>query len=148
MDNERHLVIQTINNFNTAYMKKDWDGVKKCLASTVHCFGTDTSEIINSVSDFEKITKNNWTKYEAIKLSSPMNLFIEMDKDAELADAVYYVMFNHVAGGKSTMNILHISAAFKKENGEWRIVHMVTGLSTMGETGKTEPIKIDDGTVK
>lgn len=134
LDNEKHAVIELINTFNSSYAKKDWDGLKKCLATTVHCFGTDTAEVMNSVSDFEKQTKNDWQLYDAIKLGTPRNLFIEIDKDGELANAIYELYFNVIHQGKGTQNISRFSVTFKKENGEWKIVHSLVQMATMGQS--------------
>ena len=134
LDNEKHAVIELINTFNSSYSKKDWDGVKKCLATIVHCFGTDTAEVINSVSDFEKNTKYDWQLYDAIKLGTPRNLFIEIDRDGELANAIYELFFNVVKQGKGSQNIARFSITFKKENGEWKIVHSLVQMATMGQS--------------
>jgi ketosteroid isomerase-like protein len=125
LDSARHNIIAAINNFNAAYMKKDWEGIKKLLSGTVHIFGTDSSAIINSVADYEKQLQKEWGAYDQGKLGAPNYLYIEMDKDAELASAVFQVMFVSVAGGKSMQIALRFSNTYKKENGEWKLVQMI-----------------------
>jgi len=125
LDSARHNVIVAIGNFNAAYMKKDWEGIKKLLSGTVHIFGTDSSAIINSVADYEKELQREWASYDQEKMGSPNYLYIEMDKDAELANAIYQVVFASVTGGKSSQNVLRFSNTYRKENGEWKLVQMI-----------------------
>ena len=125
LDSARHNIIVAINNFNAAYMKKDWEGIKKLLSGTVHIFGTDSSAIRNTVADYEKQLQKEWAAYDQEKLGAPNYLYIEMDKDAELANAVYQVMFVSVAGGKSRQVALRFSNTYKKENGEWKLAQMI-----------------------
>ena len=125
LDSARHNIIVAINNFNLAYIKKDWNAMNKLLSGTVHMFGTDSSAIINSVADYEKQLNKEWEKYDQVKISYPNYLFIEMDKDAELANAIYQVFFVSVKNGKSSQKILRFSDTYKKENGEWKLVQMI-----------------------
>lgn len=125
LDSARHNVIVAINSFNAAYIKKDWDGMKKLLSGTVHMFGTDSSSIINSTGDFEKQLNSEWSKYDQGKVSSPNYLYIEMDKDAELANAIYQVIFVSATAGKTTQHALRFSNTYKKENGDWKLVQMI-----------------------
>ena len=125
LDSARHNVIVAINNFNLAYLKKDWEGIKKLLSGTVHIFGIDSSAIVNSVADYEKELNREWGQYDQLKIGSPNYLFIEMDKNAELASVIYQVIFVPVTKGKSIQKIIRFSNAYKKENGEWKLVQMI-----------------------
>lgn len=125
LDSARHNIIVAINNFNIAYVKKDLEGMKKLLSGTVHMFGTDSSSIINSSADFEKELNRQWDKYGQVKIGAPNYLYIEVDKDAELANAIYQVLLVWIDKGTSYQKALRFSNTYKKENGEWKLVHMI-----------------------
>jgi len=125
LDSARHNIIVAITNFNVAYIKKDWEGMKKLLSGTVHMFGPDSSSIINSAADFEKELGKQWEKYPQVKIGAPNYLYIEMDKDAELANATYQVLLVWVENGISYQKALRFSNTYKKEAGEWKLVHMI-----------------------
>jgi hypothetical protein len=125
LDSARHNILVAINNFNSAYVKKDWNSMKNLLSGTVHMFGMDSSSIINSTADFEKQLNLEWDKYDQEKIGAPNYLYIEMDKDAEIANAIYQVVFVSVKNGKSNQKVLRFSNTYKKENSEWKLVHMI-----------------------
>ncbi len=134
LDSARHNIIVAINNFNEAYAKKDWDRMKKLLSGTVHMFGTDSADVINSISDYETELRYDWQNFDQAKFSTPGNLFIEVDKDGELANAIYEILFNTVSNGKSTQNTLRFSNTYKKESGEWKLVHLLVQMATSGRS--------------
>ncbi len=128
LDSARHNIIVAINDFNAAYYKKDWEGIKKLLSPTVHIYGTDSTGMINSAADFKNHLENEWKQSDQLKLSSPNYLYIEVDKDAELANAIYQVLFVSAVKEKSKQYTLRFSNTYKKENGEWKLVHMIMQL--------------------
>ena len=70
LDSARHNILVAINNFNSAYIKKDWNAMKNLLSGTVHMFGMDSSSIINSTADFEKQLNLEWDKYDQEKIGA------------------------------------------------------------------------------
>ena len=85
---EKEKVIQVIKDYNTAFEEKKFEPIVRTLSDDVVFFGSDSSEIISSLSDFKKNIQDQWNNFD-IKYGEMYNKSIIMDNTGSFASIIY-----------------------------------------------------------
>jgi ketosteroid isomerase-like protein len=131
---EQAAVKKVIADFQSAYMAKDWSRMEGLFSGDLKFFGTDSAEVIRSVADFRKQMTDDWQVIDSPKLEGTRNLSIILDRDHEVASAIYETPFSGKAGGEMMSGTMRFAQTFRKENGNWKLVHGLVSMATVGQS--------------
>jgi len=132
---EKEQVINVLKIYNKAFQEKNFAGVVPTLSENVKFFGTDSSEVITSLSQYKKVCTNQFASYDQMVYGDIVDLYIEMDKFGNFATVIYGLPATLFRVGKTEKLFFRVSRTLKKESGNW---HILTGI--VGLTSRTIPI--------
>lgn len=125
---EKEAVVQVIKTYNEAMQKKNFAGIVPTLSEDVIFYGTDSSEIIKSLSEYKQKLTQQFNSYDQMIYGDMVNVEIFMDKRGTLASIIYGIPTTLNKGGQSERLFLRTSRTLKKEQGNWHIISGVVGI--------------------
>ncbi|MGQ0586272.1 MAG: nuclear transport factor 2 family protein [Gammaproteobacteria bacterium] len=134
---EKEAIRSVLAEFSRAYQAKELAGISKVLSSSGEFmyFGTDAAEVMRSKADFEAQMNADWQVFEAVKLSEPRNLAIQVSGDGQHALAVFEMTFEVTIGGKAMPPaLLRFADGFRKEDTQWRLIQGVASTASVGQS--------------
>lgn len=132
---EKEEIIATIKAFNKAMEQERFEGLVPHLSEDVIFFGTDSSEIIRSLSDFKKAITEQFNAVESLSYGEMSDISIQMDKRGTLASIIFGVPTTYKMVGAPTPESYYfrVNRTLKKEGGKWVIV---SGIVSIARTGR------------
>lgn len=126
---EKQQVVNVIKAYNKAMEEENFHDLVETLGNEVIFFGTDSSEIINTFSEFKKKIKEQWDYYQGTKYGEMTNVSIQMDKNATIASVIFGMPVDLTVNGQSEHLYLRVSRTLKKEQEKWVIVSGIVGAA-------------------
>lgn len=127
---EKEKVVQVIKDYNKAFEDKKFESIVRTLSDDVVFFGSDSSEVIKSLSDFKQSILDQWNTYD-IKYGEIYDKLIVMDNTGTLASIIYGTPATvKVKGSDSTLHyFFRVSRTLKKQDGRWMIASGIIGIT-------------------
>jgi len=97
-------------------------------------FGTDSAEIIKSVGQWENQAKNDWELSQRVKFGAMKNVSTLVSGNGELGSIVCELPADMTIGGQQSHALFRYAGTVKKEKGEWRLVHGIVAIATVGQS--------------
>lgn len=135
---EKETVISVIKAYNKAFQEKNFAGVIPTLSEDVKFFGTDSAEVITSLSQFKQVATDQFNSYDQMLYGDMFDIHIEMDKYGTFASVIYGSPATIFRDGKTEKMFLRVARTLKKESDNW---HIITGIVSRAATQvvTTEP---------
>jgi ketosteroid isomerase-like protein len=130
---EKEQIIKTIKDFNKAFEQKDFSGILPTLSDDVIFFGTDSAEVINSLTDFKKKITDQFNAVSKLNYGELTDVSVQIDKYGTFATIIYGLPATVEQEGKIQHLYLRASRTLKKEDDKWLIVSGIIGVA--GGTG-------------
>ncbi len=141
MAKEKEEIIATIKAFNKAMEQERFEGLVPYLSEDVIFFGTDSSEIIKSLSDFKKAITEQFNAVENLTYGEMSDVSIQMDSRGTLASIIYGIPTTYkMTGSQEPENyFFRVNRTLKKEGGKWVIVSGIVSIARTGKPIQPEP---------
>ena len=97
-------------------------------------FGTDSAEVIRTIAQWETSAKNDWDLFQTVKLGELKNVSTILADDGGLGSIVCETPADMTVGGQQMHSLFRSAITVRKENGEWRFVHGVVAVATVGQS--------------
>lgn len=133
---EKKAVESVLSSFWKAYESKDASAAKNTFSASTDLmfFGTDSAEVVKTVTQWETQMKDDWELFETVKFGEMRNLSIQVDGYGELATALYELPVDMTISGKPSHSLFRGANVLKKENGGWRLFQGVVAVATVGQS--------------
>jgi len=133
---EKEAIKSLISDFWKAYEQKDASAMLKFFSTSPELlwFGTDSTEVINTIDQWETQMKNDWQLFEKVSFGELRNLSILIDDYGELASALYEAGLDMTIEGKQSHALMRGSNVLVKENGEWRFIQGMLAFASVGQS--------------
>ena len=131
---EKEAVKSVIKEYNKAFENKNFTPILNLLAKDVKLFGSDSAEIINSITEFNEELKKEWALYDKIKYGDMVNVSIFFDNQATLASVIYGISCSFTRNDNTQTYFFRVARTLKKEDGKWVIVSGIVGIATTGQS--------------
>ena len=125
---EEQKIVTTIENYNKSNETRDWYALVETLADEVVFFGTDSSEVITSFSEYKKAIEKQWQEYEKTIYSPLSDVSIQMDNAATFASIIYGHNVELTKAGVTENYYMRGARILKKEKNKWVIVSGIVGI--------------------
>ena len=136
---EKAKVLEVMKAYNLAYQKEKFSEIIETLSEDVVFFGTDSTEVIRSLSDFKKMIQAQWEKYD-IKYGEMVDTWILMDNYGTLASMVFGVPAHvKMPDGTEQDVFFRISRTLKKQNQKWVIASGIVGITQVMPATAAKP---------
>jgi ketosteroid isomerase-like protein len=130
---EKQEVINTLKEYNTAFEEKNFSRLVPTLSEDVVFFGTDSAEVIKSLSEFKNVLEKQWNTYDTMIYGNMSDVVVQMDNKASVASVYYGIPCTIVnKDGKHENMFLRVARTLKKEKNKWTIV---SGIVSIARTG-------------
>ncbi|MCX7735474.1 MAG: nuclear transport factor 2 family protein [Candidatus Kapabacteria bacterium] len=141
MAKEKEDIIATIKAFNKAMEEERFEGLVPYLSEDVIFFGTDSSEIIKSLSDFKKAITEQFNAVESLSYGEMSDISIQMDSRGTFASIIYGVptTYKMVGSNAPESYFFRVNRTLKKEGGKWVIVSGIVSIARTGKPIQPEP---------
>lgn len=132
---EKEEIIATIKAYNKAMEQERFEGLVPYLSEDVIFFGTDSNEIIKSLSDFKKAITEQFNAVESLSYGEMSDISIQMDSRGTLASIIFGIptTYKMVGASEPESYFFRVNRTLKKEGGKWVIV---SGIVSIARTGK------------
>lgn len=126
---EKTKVIDVIKAYNLAYQNEKFSEIIETLSEDVVFFGTDSVEVIRSLSEFKKLIQDQWNRVD-IKYGEMVDTWVLMDKQGSFASVVFGVpaIVKYVSGGEQKV-FFRIARTLKKQDHKWVIASGIVGIT-------------------
>ncbi len=133
---QKSAIESLVSNFWTAYGSKDLATVTKAYTSSndLLCFGTDSAEIIRTIPQVEAMCKSDWELFESVKFGTMKNVSTLVSSDGALGSITCEMPADITVGGQQTHSLFRFGGTVRKENGQWRFVHGLIAVATVGQS--------------
>lgn len=126
---EKAKVLDVMKAYNKAFQNEKFSEIIETLSEDVVVFGTDSAEVIRSLSDFKKLIQTQWERYD-IKYGEMVDTWILMDSQGSLASMVFGIPGVVKMPDGTVQNVFfRISRTLKKQNGKWLIASGIIGIT-------------------
>ena len=133
---EKEAVINVNEAYNIASENEDFSAMVKTLADEVFFFGTDSSEVIKTFSEFKKAILRQWEVYDKMDYGEMHDISIQMDNHASFASIIFGVPCELSQKGKTERLYLRIARTLKKnDKAKWVIVSGIVGIARSQKPG-------------
>lgn len=126
---EKDAVILVLKTYNKAFQEKNFAGVVPTLSENVKFFGTDSNEVITSLSQYKKVVTDQFASYDQMIYGDIVDAYIEVDKFGTFATVIYGLPATIYKAGKVEKLFFRISRTMKKESGNWHILTGIVGIA-------------------
>lgn len=135
---EKNKVLDAIKDYNSAYQNESFTEIIKTLSEDVVFFGTDSSEVIRSLSEFKTMIQEQWNHYD-IKYGNIVDPSVIMDDYGTIASVVFGIPgIVKKDNGPEQHIFFRIARTLVKQDKKWVIASGVIGITqTMPE--KVQP---------
>lgn len=134
MVREKDAVITVLNSYNKAYEQKNFPAMVDYLANDLTFFGSDSAEVIKSLTEFKEAIQKQWTEMDTVLFGTMTDIFVMIDGKGKLASAIYGVPMFIWSKGNYLRLFLRVSRTLKKEGGKWVIVSGITSITRASKT--------------
>jgi len=147
---EKKAIESLVAEYWKSYETKNLSAVTKFFtaAGDLKFFGTDSAEVINTIAQMETQKKDDMGLLQTVKFGGMRNVSTVVANDGELGSIVCEIPVDMTVGGEQGHSLFRFAGTLRKENGEWRIVHGVVAMATVGQSSaellakmKAAPIK-------
>ena len=137
---EKAKVMDVIKAYNLAYQNEKFSEIIETLSEDVVFFGTDSVEVIRSLSEFKKLIQNQWNTYD-IKYGEMVDTWVLMDKQGRLASVVFGVpaVVKNVTKGTEERLFFRIARTLKQQNSKWVIASGIVGITQVMSGANATP---------
>jgi hypothetical protein len=145
---EKKAIESLVSNFWKMYEEKNLLSNPLSSAGDILIFGTDSAEVFRTVPQWETEIKNDWELFQTLNVGDLRNVSTLVANDGELGSIVCELPADMTVGGQVTHSLFRFAAAVRKEKGEWRFVHGMIAVATVGQSSaelvakmKATPVK-------
>jgi ketosteroid isomerase-like protein len=126
---EKERVIEVVKDYNKAYESESFSGIIETLSEDVVFFGSDSSEVIRSLSDFKKMIQTQWGTYK-IKYGNMFDTWVQMDSRGTLASVIFGIPATvKINNGAEVPFFFRVARTLKKQDNRWVIVSGIVGIT-------------------
>jgi ketosteroid isomerase-like protein len=133
---EKKAIASLVADYWKAYETKNISAVAKFFTASgdLKFFGTDSAEVINTTAEMEAQKKDDMELLQTVKVGGMKNVSLVLANDGELGSIVCEIPVDMTVGGEQGHSLFRFAGTMRKENGEWRIVHGLVALATVGQS--------------
>lgn len=129
MIKEKEAVIAVLNAYNKAYEQKNFPAMVDYLANDLTFFGSDSAEVIKSLTEFKEQIQKQWADMDTIRYGKMTDIFVLIDPKGKIASVIYGIPMDIWTKDSNIHLFLRVSRTLKKEGGRWVIVSGITSLT-------------------
>ena len=133
---EKKAIETLIASFWKANTSKDLPAMIKLYTKSngLLFFGTDSAEIITSISQWEAQMESDWELIQTIKVGELKNVSVLLAEDGTMGSIMCEMPTDLTAGGQLSHSLFRFASTVQKENGEWKLVHGMVAVATTGQS--------------
>jgi ketosteroid isomerase-like protein len=125
---EKERVKAIMEDYNRAFESESFSSIIETLSEDVVFFGSDSSEIIRSLSDFKNMIQKQWAEYD-IKYGKMVDTWIDMDSKGTLASIIYGIPAKVTMKGETLNYFFRVARTLKKQDNRWLITSGIVGIT-------------------
>lgn len=134
MVKEKDAVLAVLQSYNNAYEHKNFPAMVDYLANDLTFFGSDSAEVIKSLTEFKEQIQKQWADMDTIRYGTMTDIFILLDPKGKVASVIYGIPMDIWTKGNQIHLFLRVSRTLKKEGGKWVIVSGITSITRASKT--------------
>lgn len=139
---EKESILNLMKLYNKASEEKSWLTLVGTLSKDIVFFGTDSSETINTITEFQRQMNKQWSTYKTMKYGEVRDVSIHMDQEANWASVIFGVPVDIQFTEDSSIHyFFRIARTLKKEDNKWVIVSGIAGI--VSQSSPTVNIEIE-----
>jgi ketosteroid isomerase-like protein len=133
---EKKAIESLVSNFWKAFESKNLAALTKLYTTSgdLMFFGTDSAEVIRTIAQWEAQVKNDWEMFQTVKFGELKNISTIVANDGELGSIVCETPVDMTVGGQQSHSLFRFAGTLRRENGEWRFVHGMVAMATVGQS--------------
>jgi ketosteroid isomerase-like protein len=133
---EKKAIETLLSDFWKAYESKDISAASKFYSrsSDLMVFGSDSAEVMTSLTQWETQIKNDWELFQTVKIGEMRNIGVLVSDDGMLGSIVCEFPADMIVGGQSNHFLFRLAGAVRKENGQWHFVQGMMAVPTVGQS--------------
>ncbi len=150
IETEKKAIESMVSTMWKAYESKDLAGTTALYTTSgdLEFFGTDSAEIVRTIPQWESQVKNDWELFQNAKFGDLKNVSVILSNDGELGSIICEMPADMTVGGQQMHSLFRLASALRKENGQWRFVHGMAAVATVGQSSAELIAKTKAGAVK
>ncbi len=125
---EKERVLNVVKEYNKANQNKSFSSIIETLSNDVVFFGSDSSEVIRNLTDFQKMIKKQWELYN-ITYGDMVDVWIDIDSKGTIASVISGMPGEVHFQGQNQKYFFRVARNLKKQNNKWLISSGITGIT-------------------
>ncbi len=125
---EKERVKVIMQEYNKAMESESFASIIETLSEGVVFFGSDSSEIIRSLSEFKNMIQKQWATYD-ISYGDMVDIWIDMDSKGTIASIIYGLPATVKMNGQNYNFFFRIARTLKKQDNRWLISSGIVGIT-------------------
>ncbi len=116
-----------ISEHAEAYENRNIEHFKNAVSDEILSFGTTKATIATNTDEWAELFQRDFQTMDSapytLKFEEPENLSIQVSETGDMATAVYDISYELSFEGEIYPSLYRMAITWRKENGEWKIVH-------------------------
>jgi ketosteroid isomerase-like protein len=141
LSKEKEAVIDVMKAYNKAFQDKNFAGILPTLSDDVIFFGTDSAEVIKSLSDFKKKITEQFNSVQKMEYGEMTDISVQMDPYGIYSSIIFGVSVDIFQNDKREHMFLRAARNLRKEEGKWVIVSGIIGRAGVATAVVPDTVK-------
>ena len=143
LSKEKQRVLSVIKDYNKAFEMESFSSIIETLSEEVVFFGSDSSEVIRSLSDFKNMIQKQWSEYD-FKYGEMVDTWLQMDSKGTLASIIYGIPAVVTINNVPSNYFFRVARTLKNQDNRWVIVSGIVGITQDMSNSKAKQVENKD----